>query len=76
MRQDNILRQTAEVRFQKELDALIAAETDPVPTGWRMSPRSVLTYIMGNTTVNGVEITPKYMGNRRPVRSFLPLSWF
>lgn len=67
MKQDNILRQTAEVRYQRELDALITAETDPIPTGWRMSPRSVLTYIMGNTTVGGVEITPKYMGNRRLV---------
>ena len=63
----NILRKTAEELYQKELDALIAAETDPIPTGWRMSPRSVLTYIMGNTKVGGVEITPKYMGNRRLV---------
>ena len=67
MKYQNILRQTAEELYQRELNALIAAETDPVPTGWRMSPRSVLTYIMGNTTVGGVHITPKYMGNRRLV---------
>lgn len=63
----NILRQTAEELYQKELDALIRAESDPIPTGWRMSPRSVLTYITGNTKVKGVEISPKYMGNRRLV---------
>ena len=65
MNNKNILRQTAEELYQRELNALIAAETDPIPTGWRMSPRSVLTYITGNTKVGGVEITPKYMGNRR-----------
>lgn len=33
-----ILRLPAEQLFQKEIDALIAAEKDPVPTGWKMSP--------------------------------------
>ena len=28
----------AEQLYQEEIDALIAAEQDPVPTGWRMSP--------------------------------------
>ncbi len=67
MSDKNVQRQAAEELYQKELDALISAERDPVPTGWRMSPRSVLTYITGNTKVKGVEITPKYMGNRRLV---------
>lgn len=62
-----ILRQTAEELYAKEIEALIAAETDPIPTGWKMSPRSVLTYITGNTKVKGVEISPKYVGNRRLV---------
>ena len=67
MSDKNVQRLPAEELFQRELDALIAAETDPVPTGWRMSPRSVLAYITGGTTVKGVDITPKYMGNRRLV---------
>lgn len=67
MEHKNILRQSAEELYQNEINALMAAETDTVPTGWRMSPRSVLTYIMGNTKVGGVEITPKYMGSRRLV---------
>lgn len=59
-------RLPAEELFQKEIDALIAAEKDPIPTGWKMSPRSVFTYITGGK-VNDVEITPKYMGNSRLV---------
>lgn len=61
-----ILRLPAEKQFQHEIDALIANEKNPVPTGWRMSPKSVLTYIMGGKS-GGVEITPKYMGDRRIV---------
>ena len=67
MADKNVQRLPAEELFQRELDALISAETDPVPTGWRMSPRSVLAYIQGNTKVKGVDITPKYMGNKRLV---------
>lgn len=61
-----ILRLPAEKQFQQEIDALIANEKNPVPTGWRMSPKSVLTYIMGGKS-DGVEITPKYMGDKRIV---------
>ena len=67
MAEKKVQRLPAEALFAKELEALIAAETDPIPTGWRMSPKSVLTYITGSTKVKGVEITPKYMGNRRLV---------
>lgn len=59
-------RLPAEQLFQKELDTLIANEKYPIPTGWRMSPRSVLTYICGGN-VGGVEIVPKYIGNQRLV---------
>ena len=62
----NVQRLPAEQQFEREIDALIAAEKDPIPTGWRMSPKSVLTYICGGN-VGGVEITPKYVGNRRLV---------
>ncbi len=63
----NVLRLPAEELYQKELDALIQAEKDPIPTGWKMSPKSVLKYIIGGEKVNGVLITPKYMGNKRLV---------
>lgn len=66
MNQQNLQRLPAEQLFQQEIDALIAAETFPVPAGWRMSPRSVLTYICGGRAGNTV-ITPKYIGHRRLV---------
>lgn len=66
MEQKKVQRLPAEQLFQKEIDALIAAEKDPIPTGWRMSPRSVRTYICGGR-VGSTEITPKYIGNERLV---------
>lgn len=61
-----IQRLPAEQMFQKEIDALIAAEKEPIPTGWKMSPRSVLTYITGGK-VGKTVITPKYIGHKRLV---------
>ncbi len=61
-----VQRLPAEQLFQREIDALIAAETDPIPTGWKMSPRSVLTYIIGGKAGKTV-ITPKYIGHKRLV---------
>ncbi len=63
---EEILRLPAEKLFQKEIDALIAAEKNPVPTGWRMSPQSVKTYNCGGK-VGKTEITPKYIGHERLV---------
>lgn len=59
-------RLPAEELFQNEINALIAAEKDEIPTGWKMSPRSVLKYIMGGK-VGDTKIVPKYMGNSRIV---------
>ncbi len=64
--ESKVQRLPAEQLFQKEIDALIAAEKDPIPTGWKMSPRSVLTYITGGKAGRTV-ITPKYIGHQRLV---------
>lgn len=61
-----ILRLSAEQLYKNEIDALIANEKDPIPKGWQMSPKSVLTYIMGGK-VGDTVITPKYMGDKRVV---------
>ena len=63
---DKTLRLPAEQLFQEEIEALIAAETNPIPTGWKMSPQSVKTYVCGGK-VTGKEITPKYIGHERLV---------
>src|SRR5581483_176954 len=60
------LRQPAEILFAGELDALIKAEKHAVPAGWRMSPRSVLTYICGGKC-GKLDITAKYIGHQRLV---------
>lgn len=61
-----MLRLPAELLYKNEIDALIENETNPVPDGWQMSPKSVLTYIMGGKSGN-TKITPKYMGDRKIV---------
>lgn len=66
MEDQKVQRLPAEQLFQKEIDALMGAEKDPVPTGWRMSPRSVRTYICGGKAGKTL-ITPKYIGNERLV---------
>lgn len=66
MDHQKVQRLPAEQLFQHELNALIAAERDAVPTGWRMSPRSVRTYICGGRSGN-TPITPKYIGSERLV---------
>src|SRR3954465_8178891 len=60
------LRQPAEILFAEELDALTKAKKHAVPAGWRMSPRSVLTYICGGKC-GKLDISPKYIGHQRLV---------
>lgn len=62
----DVQRLPAEQMFQNEINALIQNEKDKIPTGWKMSPKSVLTYICGGK-VGDTQITPKYIGNRRLV---------
>ena len=59
-KKEELQRLTAEQMFQDEIDALIKAEKNPIPTGWKMSPKSVLTYICGGKAGRKV-ITPKYI---------------
>lgn len=66
MKKPEVQRLPAEQLFQQEIDALIKAETDSIPTGWQMSPRSVRTYICGGQVGDQI-ITPKYIGHERLV---------
>ena len=68
---DEALRLPAEVVYADQLEALRQNDADTPPASWRLSPRSVLTYITGgkplDATVGGkkqkVEITKKFFGD-------------
>src|SRR5262245_52563194 len=66
---DSLLRRPAEATYAAELDAL-AKEDDRVrPAQWRLSPQAVVAYLMGGKTRSGIEIEPKYIGNRRLIET-------
>ncbi|SFI90273.1 ATP-binding protein [Thermoflavimicrobium dichotomicum] len=64
------IRYPAEIRCQKELEALKLADTYPKPQGWLLSPRMVELFILGSDqefmTEDGekIRIRPKYWGDR------------
>src|SRR5215471_17815504 len=60
------LRLPGEILYAEEMDALIKGEKHSIPAGWRMSPRSVLTYVCGGKC-GKLDITPKYIGHQRLV---------
>ncbi|MGA2124684.1 MAG: AAA family ATPase [Xanthobacteraceae bacterium] len=66
---DHQLRQSAEEMFAEELEALAKEDVRPRPANWRLSPQAVVTYLMGGRTGSGVEITAKYIGNRRLIET-------
>lgn len=61
----SILRLSAEQQFAQELEELKKQDTHVKPPNWQLSPRSVVTYLMGGTLENGFEVSPKYIGNQR-----------
>jgi MoxR-like ATPase len=68
---DEVLRQPAEVLFADQLEALRQNEADSPPHSWKLTPRSVLAYIIGGKTLEAmiegkkrqVEITRKFFGD-------------
>lgn len=69
---DEVLREPAERKYAVELEALRQNDQDEVPAPWRLSPRSVLTYVTGakkplKATFDGktleVPITRKFFGD-------------
>lgn len=47
-KQPKVLRPPAEIYYADELAALAKADKDSRPTGWRLSPRTVRSFICGN----------------------------
>jgi MoxR-like ATPase len=66
---DARLRHSAEANYGHELETLAKEDDRPRPAQWRLSPQAVVTYVMGGKTKSGVEITPKYIGNRRLIET-------
>ncbi len=62
-----VLRPPAEVLFAGELAALEKSDKGAKPSGWRLSPKAVETYILGGTA-GGTTISPKYFGHQRLVQ--------
>jgi MoxR-like ATPase len=67
-----ILKEPAEIKYARELEALRQNEQDEVPAAWKLSPRSVLAYVVGakkplTATIDGkqveVPITRKFFGD-------------
>ncbi|MBV8188332.1 MAG: AAA family ATPase [Alphaproteobacteria bacterium] len=63
------LRLPAEKTYATELEALRASDSGPRPSGWAMSPRAALTYLMGGQAGDGTAITAKYVGDRRLIET-------
>lgn len=70
-----VLREPAEIRYADQLEALRQNDGDTPPAAWRLSPRSVLAYVVGGkklkAKLNGkqveVPITRKFFGDDRIV---------
>ncbi|RUU85733.1 ATPase, partial [Mesorhizobium sp. M7A.T.Ca.TU.009.01.3.1] len=51
--------------YAAELQALSRNDDRQRPAGWSLSPKAVLTYLLGGKADDGTVITPKYVGRRR-----------
>lgn len=60
-----VLRAHAEQLYAEELSELQKQDSDKRPQNWKLSPQSVVNYLMGGKLKNGFVISPKYIGNKR-----------
>ncbi|MBK9107035.1 MAG: AAA family ATPase [Saprospiraceae bacterium] len=61
----NYIRLHAEETYAHELSALLLEDKREKPAHWKLSPWAVLHYILGGKTQSGIEISPKYIGDRK-----------
>jgi MoxR-like ATPase len=66
---NQLLRLPAEQNFAAELAALKAGDDAPTPQGWALSPRAVVTYLLGGHAADGTVISAKYVGERRLIET-------
>lgn len=65
----DILRLPAETTYAAELEALKRKDDAPTPRGWALSPKAVVTYLMGGKAADGTPISAKYVGDRRLIET-------
>lgn len=63
------LRMPAEELYAAELAALAAGDEGHRPPGWSLSPRLVVTYLMGGKAADGTLVSPKYVGDKRLIET-------
>ncbi len=61
-------RPTVEQQYANELQALAAVDGTR-PPNWKLSPRAVVSYLLGGKAPDGTVVSPKYVGNRRLVEA-------
>ncbi len=59
------IRLPVEQAYAAELQALARNDDKQKPAGWSLSPKAVLTYLLGGKVSDGTVISPKYVGRRR-----------
>ncbi|MFA6071818.1 MAG: AAA family ATPase, partial [Janthinobacterium sp.] len=57
---NQVVRRSAEQRYASELERLKAADTDPCPEGWQLSPRAVRRFILGDAAL---QVSRKFYGD-------------
>lgn len=63
-----VLREPVEKTYASDLEALKAIDDGPKPTGWALSPKAVVTYVMGGKAGKQL-IDAKYVGDRRIIET-------
>ncbi len=58
----SVVRQPAELRYAEELAALAACDDGPRPPGWKLSPRSVRTFVCGS---EGDKLSYEWQGTKK-----------
>src|SRR5580692_8194200 len=63
------IRLSAEEIYAHELSILAAGDKLARPTNWRLSPKAIVTYILGGKAADGTPISAKYIGSRRLIET-------
>jgi MoxR-like ATPase len=66
---DQKLRLPAEQVYAAELEALAKNDEGERPPNWRLSPKAVVTYLLGGKATDGTQISAKYIGGRRLIET-------